>query len=119
MIKLTNRKEFVILTPVTFFALIALAALVIGTAVAVFIMEVFIPVCEHVRNMWKMHKAEQSPEHKRYCEVVAKQQQAIAKYHTVNSYLSRMAQAKTREELAEVKAEADAFLNGYYSHATA
>lgn len=46
------------LTPVTFFALIALAALVIGIAVAVFIMEVFIPVCEYVRNMWKMHKAE-------------------------------------------------------------
>lgn len=107
------------LTPVTFFALIALAALVIGTAVAVFIMEVFTPVCEYVRNMWKMHKAEQSPKHKRYCEVVAKQQQAIAKYHTVNSYLSQMAQAKTREELAEVKAEADAFLNDYYSHATA
>jgi len=30
-----------------------------------------------------------------------------------------MAQAKTREELAEVKAEADVFLNDYYSHATA
>lgn len=36
----------------------SLAALVIGIAVAVFIMEVFIPVCEYVRNMWKMHKAE-------------------------------------------------------------
>ena len=101
-------------TPVTVFVWVVFFTAVVGIISYGVVTEIAAPMREHVRNMRNIRKAEQSPEYKRYHEVIAKQQRAIEKYHTVNTYLNRMAKANTQEELTKVKGEADKFLDNWY-----
>lgn len=60
-------------TPVTVFVWVVFFTAVVGIISYGVVTEIAAPLCKHVHNMRNMCKAKQSPEYKRYHEVVTKQ----------------------------------------------